>query len=71
MLFRSFAAALGKPVWAYLDESRDLRQQMGCSTDTQGYTVEDFGLSRNLMLACGATLIHGDARAALLHVPQR
>ena len=27
--------------------------------------VEDFGLARNLMLACAATLVRGDARAAL------
>lgn len=60
-----FAAALGKPVWAYLDDHRPLLEQIGASVDRQGFSVEDFGLPRNLMLACAATLVHGDARAAL------
>lgn len=60
-----FAHALGKPVWAYLDDPRPLRAQLGAPHDAQGYAVEDFGLPRNLMLACSATLVAGDARAAL------
>lgn len=60
-----YAAALGKPVWAYLDDARPLRAQIGAAHDAQGLAVEDFGLPRNLMLACAATLVHGDARAAL------
>ncbi len=48
------AVALGKPVWAYFDLDRSLRQQV--SHDVQGYdaqggAVEDFNLPRNLMLA--------------------
>lgn len=60
-----FAAALGKPVWAYLDDDRPLIEQVGTPRDAQGFNVEDFGLPRNLMLACAATLVQGDARAAL------
>lgn len=60
-----YAAALGKPVWAYLDTCHSLREQIGAAHDPQGFAVEDFGLSRNLMLACAATLICGDARDAL------
>ncbi|MEO8296554.1 MAG: nucleoside 2-deoxyribosyltransferase [Burkholderiales bacterium] len=60
-----YAAALGKPVWAYLGDGRPLRQQLGGATDAQGFSVEDFGLPRNLMLACAATLVMGDAAAAL------
>ncbi|BCY19652.1 nucleoside 2-deoxyribosyltransferase [Bordetella pertussis] len=29
--------------------------------DAQGYTVEDFGLNLNLMLACTARVVAGDA----------
>ncbi len=60
-----FAAALGKPVVGYLDDDRPLRAQLGATHDAQGLLVEDFGLARNLMLACAATLVRGDARAAL------
>jgi len=49
------AVALNKPVWAYFDPVESLRDLIphdlnGC--DSQGYVVEDFGLPRNLMLAC-------------------
>ena len=33
--------------------------------DAQGYTVEDFGLNVNLMLACAARVVVGDAQACL------
>lgn len=64
-----YATALGKPVLGYLDDGRPLRQQLGAAHDAQGYVVEDFGLPRNLMLACGATLVLGDAAAALAALP--
>jgi nucleoside 2-deoxyribosyltransferase len=67
-----FAAALGKPVWAYCEETRPLVQQVasthqadGSWLDAQGLVVEDFGLSRNLMIACAATLVQGDLQACL------
>lgn len=60
-----FAVALDKPVWAYLDDDRPLIKQIGRSVDAHGFTVEDFGLPRNLMLACTVHLVHGEARAAL------
>lgn len=49
------AVALNKPVWVYFDPVDSLRDLVphdlnGC--DRQGYVVEDFGLPRNLMLAC-------------------
>lgn len=66
-----FAAALGKPVWAYLDDGRPLVEQIGAPVDAQGLLVEDFGLPRNLMLACSATLVRGDARAALAAMSAR
>jgi nucleoside 2-deoxyribosyltransferase len=36
--------------------------------DAQGYTVEDFGMSLNLMLACSATVVIGDVQACLARV---
>ncbi len=40
-------------------------ERLGATHDAQGCKVEDFGLARNLMLACGATLVQGDALAML------
>jgi nucleoside 2-deoxyribosyltransferase len=67
-----YAAALGKPVWAYTDDTRPLIDQVPCQpdgpqrhADAQGHTVEDFGWPRNLMLCAAATVVQGDARAAL------
>ncbi|MBU4610068.1 nucleoside 2-deoxyribosyltransferase [Achromobacter sp. GG226] len=68
-----YAAALGKPIWAYTDEARPLVAQLGQGADapgqpvhdTDGYLVEDFGLPVNLMLACAARLVVGDAQACL------
>ncbi|MFC3338242.1 nucleoside 2-deoxyribosyltransferase [Paracandidimonas soli] len=68
-----YAHAKGKPVWAYTDQDRDLLAQTGARwhaqesrhVDSQGYTVEDFGLPLNLMLACTARIVTGDACACL------
>lgn len=49
------AVALGKPVWAYFATNGSLREQIAhdaAGSDAQGFQVEDFGLPRNLMLAC-------------------
>ena len=49
------AIALNKPVWVYFDpvvSLRDLVPHDLNGYDAQGYLVEDFGLPRNLMLAC-------------------
>lgn len=64
-----YAVALGKPVWAYIDDDASLVQRVAVAKDdhpprhldAQGYTVEDFGLSLNLMLACSATVVVGGA----------
>ena len=67
-----YAHALGKPVWAYVDDDRPLPQRVphepghdGRLIDAQGYQVEDFGLPLNLMLACSVRLVRGDAAACL------
>ena len=65
-----YAVALGKPVWAYTAQAASLVEQLGARraphdpsrhVDAQGYTVEDFGLNLNLMLACTARVVAGDA----------
>lgn len=62
-----FAAALGKPIWAYRSHARSLVEQIAETSDALsslpmcalGYVVEDFGLSVNLMLAISARLVVG------------
>jgi nucleoside 2-deoxyribosyltransferase len=49
------AVALGKPVWAYFEPTgslKDLVPHDAQGFDADGFAVEDFGLPRNLMLAC-------------------
>ncbi|HYG44808.1 MAG TPA: nucleoside 2-deoxyribosyltransferase [Bordetella sp.] len=68
-----YAVALGKPVWAYVDHADTLVQRLAVARaddpprhiDAQGYTVEDFGLNLNLMLACSATVVVGGAAQCL------
>lgn len=62
-----YAAALGKVVYAYLEDGRTLRERLG-AVDEQGYAVEDFGMPLNLMLGCAAHVVVGsfeDGVAAL------
>lgn len=71
-----YAVALGKPVWAYTSVAGSIIEQVAVAKstdglshiDAQGYTVEDFGMNLNLMLACGATIVVGDAEACLARV---
>lgn len=67
-----FAVALNKPVWGYYGDDGSLRErvtstvdELGRARDVQGYLVEDFGLPKNLMLACPARLVRGGARECL------
>jgi len=62
-----FATALGKPVWAYRADTKELVDQASACIDrgsalplcARGYLVEDFGLSVNLMLANLVRLVVG------------
>ena len=65
-----YAAALGKPIWVYVDDDRDLVARLATGSDPaladrhvdrNDFTVEDFGLPLNLMLACSATIVRGSA----------
>lgn len=49
------AVAMGIPVWAYFPEMQPMRQQIRTNHKgrcREGFVVEDFGLPKNLMLAC-------------------
>ncbi|MFT0545234.1 nucleoside 2-deoxyribosyltransferase [Allopusillimonas ginsengisoli] len=73
-----YGVALGHAVWAYTDEIRSLVAQVGSHeeqeagrrriVDDQGFTVEDFGLSLNLMIACTANVVQGDAQTCLAQI---
>src|SRR5260221_12941765 len=67
-----FAVALGKPVWAYCNDDGTLLERAHAQTGEQGeplcargFVVEDFGLPKNLMLACAATIVYGGPQACL------
>lgn len=67
-----YAAALGLTVWAYTADGRPMIEQIPCRmtpdgyrVDADGFTVENFGLPRNLMLACSTTLVIGNERDCL------
>lgn len=67
-----FAAALQKPVWAYSADAGTLRERVTVATDAdgtpldaRGFVVEDFGLGKNLMLACSVQLVQGGAGECL------
>lgn len=73
-----YAVALGKPVWAYVGEADSLAQRLAVTqrgdpqryVDAEGYTVEDFGLNLNLMLACSVNVVVGDAAQCLVRIAQ-
>ena len=66
-----FAAALGKPIWAYIDNDLSLLDRVSVKTVgsaaycANGFLVEDFGLNMNLMLACTARIVVGGPQACL------
>lgn len=66
-----YAVAKGKPVWVYTEQTQALVAQAGVQAqdgrvvDAQGYTVEDFGMNLNLMIACSTQIVQGDALACL------
>ncbi len=71
-----YAAALGKAVWVHTREARSIVHQLTGTPedlaqhyrDEDGHTIENFGLNLNLMLACSATLVIGDAVECLRQI---
>lgn len=70
-----YAIACGKPVWGYTSQAGSLIDQVAVGAaaddgasrmvDAEGYTVEDFSLNLNLMLACSARIVVGKASDCL------
>lgn len=68
-----YALALGKPVLGYANSLRSLRERLralgpdatGRFRDASGWTVEDFGLPFNLMLAVPLPMVEGDLEDGL------
>jgi nucleoside 2-deoxyribosyltransferase len=66
-----FASALGKPVWGYRTVAARRLDHVPPTLGTagavcrNGYLVEDFGMSVNLMLSCSSTLVVGGPRECL------
>ncbi|HEY1609070.1 MAG TPA: nucleoside 2-deoxyribosyltransferase, partial [Paraburkholderia sp.] len=71
-----FAAALGKEIWAYTTDEGTLVERVPSQPApkghvcARGFLVEDFGLAKNLMIACATRIVHGDARACLAAMAQ-
>ena len=67
-----FASALGKPVWGYRTVAATLLDHVPSTMGTagavcrNGYLVEDFGMSVNLMLSCSSTLVVGGPQECLV-----
>jgi nucleoside 2-deoxyribosyltransferase len=72
-----YAVARGIPVWAYTEIAQPLVEQLPAQrresgfVDARGYTVEDFGLNLNLMIACSVEVVIGDAQACLRRMTGR
>lgn len=71
-----YAHALGKPVFAYIEDSRPLAERLAESCapfserdgrlyDCQGWAVENFDLPVNLMLGIACRLLPGGLEAAI------
>lgn len=72
-----FAVALQKPVWGYSADAGTLLERVGVARgedgamrDARGFVVEDFGLAKNLMLACSVKLVAGGPEACLVAMEQ-
>jgi nucleoside 2-deoxyribosyltransferase len=72
-----YATALGKPVFAHVAEPGSFTERLQArfphlcgqpGFDCDGLQLEAFGLPLNLMLAVPATIVFGDARAALVRI---
>ncbi|MCJ1878963.1 MULTISPECIES: nucleoside 2-deoxyribosyltransferase [Pseudomonas] len=67
-----YAAALGKPLFGYIDEGGSCAERLPCEwkgdqpgRDRDGNQIEGFGLPLNLMLGVPAKIAVGGAREAL------
>ena len=69
-----FGAALNKDVWAYTTNEGTVLDRVPSQLSSHGklcerrFLVEDFGLSNNLMIACSARIVLGDAAACIMEI---
>jgi len=64
-----YAIALGKSVWAYIDDERTLIERLTgveagldeSHVDENGFIIENFDLPLNLMLGASVRIVEGDA----------
>ena len=63
-----YAIGRSKAVWCYNVPTISLIEQIACDQshrDRDGYTVENFGWSRNLMLVHACHLVSGNAQSCI------
>jgi nucleoside 2-deoxyribosyltransferase len=72
-----FAVALGTPVWAYCNDDSSLLERARTRTGERGeplcelgFVIEDFGLPKNLMLACATTIVFGGPNACIAAIAE-
>lgn len=53
-----YAFARGKQIFGYLSDDRPLREKLG-EKDAEGFSVENFQLPVNLMIACCTKIVQG------------
>lgn len=68
-----YAIGRGKAVWCYNVPAISLTEQVPCDqalNDRDGYAVENFGWSRNLMLVHACHFVTGDAQSCIQAIAQ-
>lgn len=66
-----YAIGRGKAVWCYNVPEISLQEQISndhTKRDADGYAVEDFGWSRNLMLVHACKFVVGDAQRCIKEI---
>lgn len=53
-----YGYARGKKLYGYVSDNSPLRDRLG-ERDSEGFIVEDFGMSVNLMLGCSCKIVEG------------
>ncbi len=59
-----YACAKGKKIYAYVQDARTMQERLG-TQDENGFLVENFGMTVNLMLGCAAQIVKGNLEDCL------
>lgn len=65
-----YAYALGKKIYCYLDDNRNLVDKIG-KKDKDGISVENFNLPLNLMIAVPADIVKGNFRNCIEYIKNK